>query len=125
MRYIALIACTVCINPIHKRLPIRDHASNCATYDRNVVPIKCSLDSTISDLKKLVATQTQTELSKVILRQWCVSDLTSTHYCSSSLRCYYESVCSAVPVAGRGAAAFVRSTHCNLRSLFACSFAGP
>jgi hypothetical protein len=39
----------------------------------DVVRVKCSPDDTVGDLKKLIAAQTGTDSSKIVLKKWCVT----------------------------------------------------
>lgn len=34
--------------------------------------VKCSPDDTVGDLKKLIAAQTGTDYTKIVLKKWCV-----------------------------------------------------
>ena len=36
-----------------------------------LVRVKCSPDDTVGDLKKLIAAQTGTDSSKIVLKKWC------------------------------------------------------
>ena len=55
------------------------------------VRVKCSSEDTVGDLKKLIAAQTGTDASKIVLKKWCVSfsDLTSVYRDHKGVQVHY------------------------------------